>query len=98
MAGPKSNELRRGVQIVYLPREANGDETHPSVEEGFVWSVSGRVAFCRFWKADRPKELRNKTTSEATPIGMLRLRKTRSQKRVNDAIRWIERERQEVYS
>ena len=69
-------ELKPGMQIIYVPTHANGDISHPDCEAGFVTSVRGDAAFCRYWRRDiKPSgyysELRTKANSEATPIANL---------------------------
>jgi len=61
------NVIQRGTQIAYIPPHADG-VTHQDVEFGFVTSVRGSIAFCRYWSKHHPGELRTKANSEATPI------------------------------
>ena len=63
--------MQRGTQILYIPTHAAGDSDHPDVESGVVTSVRGDVAFCRYWYKERPRELRTKANSEATPLALL---------------------------
>lgn len=58
--------MKRGTQIAYIPRHAEGDITHCDVEFGFVTSVKGDTVFCRYWRI--PGELRTVCNSEGTPI------------------------------
>lgn len=60
--------LGRGMQVIYIPDHAEGDENHPDCEFGFVTSVRGDVAFCRYWRKGHPGELRTVANSEGTPI------------------------------
>lgn len=60
--------LKRGDQIIYVPRHAKGDTDHPNCERGFVTSVRGDNAFCRYWRKRLPFELRTTANSELTPI------------------------------
>lgn len=60
-------ELKRGTQIIYVPSHAKGDCEHPDAETGFVTSVRGSDAFCRYWSKWHPGELRTKANSELTP-------------------------------
>lgn len=52
-----SETLKPGDQIVFIPKAANNDISHPSVRFGFVVRVSrfsrrpdALTYFCRFWK------------------------------------------------
>jgi hypothetical protein len=60
--------IQRGTQIAYILVHAGNDWTHPSVEFGFVTSVRGNVAFCRYWSKHYPGQLRTTANSEATPL------------------------------
>jgi hypothetical protein len=64
-------DLKRGTQIAYVPTHTKGDLQHPDVEVGFVTSVQGGTAFCRYWSKCSQGELRTKANSESTPIEML---------------------------
>lgn len=75
--------LARGTQISYVPTHAKGNTSHRDVEHGFVTSVRGDVAFCRYWSKSSPNELRTKSGSEATPIEMLVIQDTRPQTAVD---------------
>jgi len=68
--------LTRGKQIIYVPMHANGPE-HLDAEEGFVTSVDGDFAYCRFWHPDRPNQLRTVANSERTPVENLVIQDTR---------------------
>ena len=72
-------QFGRGVQVLYIPLHANGDETHPDVEEGFVTSIYKGAVFCRFWSKFNRDELRTKANSEAVSIAQLIQRTTHSQ-------------------
>lgn len=37
-----------GMSALYMPREAHGDLSHPSVEQGVVTSVNDQYVFVRF--------------------------------------------------
>ncbi len=71
--------LSRGTQIIYIPDHAQGDIDHPDCERGFVTSVRGDVAFCRYWSKFDRMELRTKANSEGTPIRNLVAMDTRAQ-------------------
>lgn len=60
--------LKRGTQIVYVPPHAHGDIHHQDCETGFVVSVRGHAAFCRYWQRIPPCDLRTKANSELTPL------------------------------
>ncbi len=65
--------LTRGTQIISVPEHAKGNSKHPDCQTGFVTSVRGDVAFCRYWTRgtlDGP-QLRTKGSSEQTPISNL---------------------------
>jgi hypothetical protein len=84
--------LQRGTQIIYVPAHAKNDIHHPDCESGFVTSVSGSIAFCRYWSQYSPGELRTKAGSERTPIDSLVIRDTVPQERVEIALaNWCER-------
>ena len=67
-----STPIQRGTQIAYIPLHAEDDIAHPDVEVGFVTSVHGNIAFCRYWSKFAPDELRTKANSEATPMDRIR--------------------------
>ena len=73
--------LKPGTQIVYIPTHAEGNENHPDCESGFVTSVRGDIAFCRYWRngiepSGYYSELRTTANSEATPLANLIIKKT----------------------
>ena len=70
-----------GLQIVYVPQHADGVD-HKDAEAGFITSVRGDVAFCRYWSRYSPGELRTKANSEGAPIRHLVAKDTRSQEDV----------------
>ena len=78
--------LKRGTQIVYMPTHCNEDIEHPDIEFGFVTSVRGDVAFCRYWSKHNKDELRTKANSEATPIDMVFEYPSVSQRRVTEEL------------
>lgn len=61
--------IQRGTQIAYIPVHAEGDIAHTDVEFGFVTSVRGSIAFCRYW--NKLGILRTKANSEATPLSRI---------------------------
>jgi len=63
--------IERGTQIAYIPMHADGDIGHPDVEFGFVTSVRGSTAFCRYWSKSSPGVLRTQANSEGTPSSMI---------------------------
>ena len=81
-------DLQPGTQIAYVPTHANGDLSHPDVEFGFVTSVRGDVAFCRYWS--KGDGLRTTANSEATPISLLVPHVFKSPRTVADAMKRIE--------
>ena len=78
--------MNPGTQIIYVPTHANGNPDHPDCEQGFVTSVRNNMAFCRFWSKDDPGQLRTKSNSEATPIGLIIEQDTRPQAVVNQTL------------
>jgi len=71
----QNNRIQCGTQIIYVPDHADQDEDHPDCERGFVTSVRGDVAFCRYWSKFH-SGLRTVSNSEATPIRNLVIRDT----------------------
>ena len=63
--------IQRGAQIAYIPMHAEGDREHPHVEFGFVTSVRGDTAYCRYWRKGHIGELRTLAKSEGTGMHML---------------------------
>lgn len=64
-------KLTRGRQIIYVPDHAHEQVDHPDCEKGFVTSVDGDYAFCRYWRRHPPFDLRTKANSERTPVANL---------------------------
>lgn len=88
---PKERKkFRRGTQIIYIPTHANENTRHPDVEFGFITSVDGEYAFCRYWHRGRPGDLRNKSVSERTAITDLKIYQSVPQSVVTGMLRWIE--------
>jgi len=83
--------LKRGIQIAYVPQHANGYEYHEDVEYGFITSVRGDGAFCRYWSKSDPTELRTKCNSELTPVRYLIVLNTRPQEMVDQLLEETER-------
>ena len=75
--------MKPGTQVVYVPMHADGDENHPDCEAGFVTSIRGEAAFCRYWSKHYPGELRTKANSELTPLNCLVIQDTRPQDKVD---------------
>lgn len=86
------DDLRPGTQVIYAPSHAEGDETHPDCEEGFVTSYNDEFVFCRFWRG-HTNELRTRTNSEACHPRHLLIKDTRSQVVVDRMINEIRRGR-----
>lgn len=82
--------MQRGTQILYVPIHAAGDIHHPDVEAGFVTTVRGDVAFCRYWSKQSAGELRTKANSEGTPIALLVEQATRPQPEVDALLEALE--------
>jgi hypothetical protein len=70
-------KFKRGEQIAYIPRHAEGKISHPDVEFGFVTSGPNANGdyFCRYWlretECDLLPKLRTKANSECTPVELL---------------------------
>jgi hypothetical protein len=73
------NSLNEGDQIIYVPRHANGDINHPDCEKGFITSVRGNTAFCRYFSKYNTG-LRTLSCSEATPTDLLVKQRHHSQR------------------
>ena len=84
-------KLEKGTQIIYIPTHAKGDKNHPDCENGFVTSVQGDSAFCRYWSKQDSTKLRTKANSELTSIRDLVVWETTPKHLVNDALIIIER-------
>lgn len=82
--------MKRGTQIAYIPNHAKGDINDPDVEFGFVTSIRGDVAFCRYWHRDRPEELRTTANSEATSMDNLVEHNSKLQGLVDQLLRGLE--------
>ena len=62
--------FEKGDHIIYTPLHANGDISHPDSEIGFITSVEGETAYCRFFYPTG--QLRTKANSEACWIKFLK--------------------------
>ncbi len=80
-------ELKRGMQIVYVPSHAEGDTKHRDAEQGFVTSVVGDNAFCRYWSKFEGGQLRTKSCGELTSISNLLIQDSVPQIEVEAALR-----------
>ena len=78
--------IQRGTQIAYIPMHAEGDIEHPDVEFGFVTSVRGSTAFCRYWRRGSVGELRTVANSECTPMDSLVEHRSVMQSRINNSL------------
>jgi len=78
--------IQRGNQIAYIPLHADENVDHPDVELGFVTSVRGDTAFCRYWRKGQTGTLRTVANSEGTPIDQLRYVPSISQDVVDDLL------------
>lgn len=78
--------LTGGTQIIYVPDHAEGDPEHPDCERGFVTSVRGDVAFCRYWSKFH-RGLRTVSNSESTPIRNLVVQDSVPQEKVDRLLR-----------
>ena len=87
----KSQDLKPGTQIIYIPDHADGID-HPSCEEGFVTSVTEKGAFCRYFNKYDPGKLRTMSCSEMTPFGNLVIKNMHLQSEVDWWLHAIEDE------
>lgn len=78
-----------GTQIIYIPQHAEENIHHPDCEEGFITSVQGRAAFCRYWSKFPPFDLRTRANSELTSLSSLVICDTRPQSTVERALKEI---------
>ncbi len=81
--------FNRGDQILNVPVHAEGNPSHPDCEMGFVTSVRGEDAFCRYWRKGEPGELRTTANSELTPLGNLMDWTSVPQSTVDFALRFL---------
>ena len=51
----ESVDWQPGMIALYIPREAHGNLSHPSVEQGIVTSVNAQYIFVRFGDDTTPK-------------------------------------------
>ena len=79
--------MKPGTQIIYIPMHADGNENHPDAERGFITSVHGTYAFCRYWSKHKSgEELRTTANSERTPIAQLIEKDTVTQSMVDELV------------
>ena len=79
--------LGPGTQILYVPEESNGDETHESCREGFVTSRHSNGNYMvRFWVKGSKNDLENEAIATQVEERELVEKKTRPQPRVSE---WI---------
>ncbi len=89
----KYGQLKKGVQIVYVPSHANGNVNHLDSEEGFIADKAGmRIDYihCRFWSKENPEFLRTTANGEATPLDCIVIKNTREQWKIENALKFIE--------
>ena len=84
------NSLPKGTQVVYMPTHARGNNRHPDVEHGFVMVDEGDNCYVHYWSKINPDYLRTVANSEYTSKGMLEVRPSRSQWRVDAMIKQVE--------
>jgi hypothetical protein len=82
--------MKPGTQIAYIPMHADGDVSHPDVEFGFITSVRGNIAFCRYWFKGKPGDLRTRLVSESTMLEDIISHESVPQARVEQALAAIE--------
>ncbi len=79
--------LGPGTQILYVPEESDGDETHESCREGFVTSRHSNGNYLvRFWVKGTKNDLENEAVPAQVEECYLLEKKTRPQPRVSE---WI---------
>lgn len=70
MSGSKAADFHEGETVLYIPRHAQGDITHPDCEHGIVSSQNGEYVFVRYYRngvlqqtaqATTPTDLRGTT-------------------------------------
>lgn len=86
----QSARLQRGTQVAYIPRHARGDINHRDVQFGFVTSVRGDAAFCRYWSNFDSRQLRTVANSELTPLDLLVLYSTHPQTEIDLILKEID--------
>lgn len=85
--------MKKGTQIAYVPRHADGNINHPDVEFGFVMEAQGEMThFCRYWQKRNLGALRTMANSELTPNDCLVEHNSVTQDLVEVTIEKIERE------
>lgn len=88
-------EFKVGDQIAYVPAEARQEGKinweHYRVEFGFVAGPDkgGGVYPCRYWRKNKPGELRTRANSELTEAGDLVLYRSVGPVEVQKALDWI---------
>jgi hypothetical protein len=50
MSGSKAEDFHEGETVLYVPRHAQGDITHPDCEHGVVSSQNGESVFVRYYR------------------------------------------------
>ena len=78
--------MKAGTQIIYVPLHAKGDIHHGDCQAGFVTSVKGDVAYCRYWSKYSLGELRNKACSERCDISRLVVQNTVDQRIIDEML------------
>lgn len=87
--------MQPGTQILHVPTHADNDLSHPDVECGFVTSIRGDVAFCRYWRKDLV-DLRTKSCSEGIPIDLIVVQNSVTPEKVEAAMKWIQEETEKI--
>ena len=81
--------LEPGTQVLYVPEESEGDETHESCREGFVTSRHSNGNYMvRFWVEGSKADLENETLATQVEECYLLEKKTRPQPRVSE---WLKK-------
>lgn len=65
--------MHNGVQVIFVPHEANGDQTHVACRAGFVvGNPMGETVFVRYWIKDKiGKEIASDRHGQATHVRSL---------------------------
>jgi hypothetical protein len=83
--------IKKGTQIAYVPKHANGNLKHKDVEFGFAMGEPNvDYVFCRYWHKGRPGKLRTISNGEMTRIKYIVEVKSVHPDIVDAAIRLIE--------
>lgn len=93
--GISKEDVKKGVQIIYIPTHCKGNIFHEDIQKGFIMSLCNdkKSAFCRYFYSNG--DLRTRANSESTPLDMLYLAHHSNQKKIDDTIKFIEKEQED---